>query len=135
MKPELPTPTVPAHGDGLVQEFLDAAAQGRLLMRWCCQCERAHWYPRSICPLCFSDRTQWRGSAGTGTIYTYSIMRRANPPYAIAYVRLDENVTMMTNIVAPDLDTIRIGQRVSAVFNGPEVAGGLPVFEPVPAPA
>ena len=52
-------------------------------------------------------------ASGNGTIYTYSVMRRAPMPYAIAYVTLDEGPTMMTNIVDCDLDEIRIGQAVS----------------------
>ena len=43
-------------------------------------------------------------------------MRRAPPPYAIAYVTLDEGPTMMTGIVDCDLDAIRIGQPVRVVF-------------------
>ena len=45
-----------------------------------------------------------RRPSGRGTIYSYSVMRRVPVPYAIAYVTLDEGVTMMTNIVDCDLD-------------------------------
>jgi len=39
--------------------------------------------------------------SGKGTIYTFSVMQRADPPYCIAYVELAE-VRMMTNIVDCD---------------------------------
>ena len=63
-----------------------------------------------IChPLCGSDATEWQPVSGPGTIYSYSVMRRAEVPYAIAYVTLNEGVTMMTNLVDCDFDRLRIG--------------------------
>jgi uncharacterized OB-fold protein len=108
------------------QPFWDAAKEGRFLVKNCTGCGKTHWYPRALCPFCFSDKTEWKEGAGTGTIYTYSIMRRAKVPYAIAYVTLAEGPTMMTNIVDCDLNSIRIGQLVKVVFkpteeNGPPV--------------
>ena len=53
-------------------------------------------------------------------------MRRAAPPSVIAYVTLDEGVTMMTGLVDCDFDALRIGQKVRVVFvpsdGGPPVA-------------
>ena len=44
-------------------------------------------------------------SPGTGTIYSVSVTRRAGPiAFAIAYVTLDEGVSMLTNIVDCDLE-------------------------------
>jgi hypothetical protein len=57
-------------------------------------------------------------------------MRRAEIPYAIAYVTLDEGVTMLTNIVDCDLDTLRIGQRVRVVFKPTEGGPPVPMFTP-----
>ena len=107
--------------------FWDAAAEGRFLIKHCTACGKAHWYPRTICPLCNSPQTEWRESAGEGTLYSYSVMRRGAPtPYAIAYVTLDEGVSLMTNIVGTDLDTLRIGQRMKLQWTPTE--GGPPVF-------
>ena len=96
--------------------FWDAAAQGRLLIKRCTACDEPHWYPRAICPFCGSERTEWMEASGQGTIYSYSVFRRAPIPYAIAYVTLAEGPTMMTNIVDCDLDAIRIGQAVRVAF-------------------
>ncbi|QKH37483.1 Zn-ribbon domain-containing OB-fold protein [Achromobacter pestifer] len=125
------TDSLASHGNPLLPEFLAAGSEGRLLLRWCNACERSHWYPRHICPHCFNPATAWRESPGLGEIYAFSIMRRAATPYVIAYVQLDEGVTMMTNIQTHDLDGVRIGQRVRATFGGPALADGLPVFRRV----
>ena len=110
--------------------FWDAAAEGKLLIKVCAACNQPHFYPRSICPFCMSDRTEWRPASGRGTIYSYSVMRRAEVPYAIAYVTLEEGPTMVTNIVDCDLDGIRIGQRVSVIFKPTDGGPPAPMFAP-----
>jgi uncharacterized protein len=110
--------------------FWDAAAQGTLLIGGCTACGQSHYYPRALCPFCGSAATEWRPSAGAGVIYSYSVMRRAEVPYAIAYVTLDEGVTMMTNLVGCDLDALRIGQRVRVVFTPTDGGPPVPTFTP-----
>lgn len=110
--------------------FWAAAAEGRLLIGKCASCGKPHYYPRAICPLCGSDATGMVQASGRGVIYSYSVMRRVPAPYALAYVTLDEGVTMMTNIVDCDLDAIRIGQRVKVVFKPSEGGPPVPMFTP-----
>jgi uncharacterized OB-fold protein len=111
--------------------FWDAAAEGRFLVKRCTACGEAHYYPRTLCPFCLSDKTEWQSSPGTGVIYSFSVMRRVPVPYAIAYVTLDEGPTMMTNIVGAEFDTIAIGQRVKIAFQPTENGPPMPVFTPV----
>ena len=60
-----------------------------------------------------------------------SVTRRAGPiAYALALVKLDEGVTMMTNIVDCDLDTLRIGQRVKVCFKPADDGQPVPMFTP-----
>ena len=113
------------------QKFWDAAARGQLLLKRCAACGELHYYPRAICPFCFSDRTAWEPASGKGRIYSYSVMRRAPEPYAIAYVTLAEGVTMLTNIVDCDLDRIRIGQDVRLLFKPTDGGPPVAVFTPV----
>jgi uncharacterized protein len=59
------------------------------------------------------------------------VSRRAGPiAYCIAFVTLDEGVTMMTNIVGCDLDAVRIGQPVRVVFRKTEGGVSMPMFAP-----
>ena len=46
----------------------------------------------------------------------YTVARRANPVTAVAYVTLDEGVTMFTNLVDCDFDALKIGQPVKVAF-------------------
>jgi uncharacterized OB-fold protein len=71
----------------------------------------------------------WVEAKGSGTIYSYSVTRRAGPiPYCIAYVTLDEGITVMTNIVDCDLDTVKIGQKVKLTFKKSEGGTSIPMF-------
>ena len=110
--------------------YWDAAAEGKLLVKKCTACGELHFYPRANCPFCFSDKTVWQEASGKGTIYTYSVMRRAPIPYAIGYVTLEEGPTMMTDIVDCDLDSIKIGQKVQLVFKPSEGGPPVPMFTP-----
>lgn len=109
------------------EAFWQAAKDGTLMIGSCRNCGEKHYYPRSVCPHCGSDDVTLVASSGTGAIYSWSVLRRADPPYAIAYVTLDDGPTMMTNIVDCDLDALAIGQRVELVFSPTEDEDGPPV--------
>ena len=110
--------------------FWDAAREGRFLVPFCSACGKAHWYPRAICPFCASDKIEWRSASGKGTIYTFSVMRRAKDQYAIAHVTLAEGPTMLTNIVDCDFDKLKIGQPVTVVFQETDGGPPAPMFKP-----
>ncbi|WP_274628202.1 Zn-ribbon domain-containing OB-fold protein [Arvimicrobium flavum] len=111
------------------QPFWSALGERRFLFKACRGCGRAHWYPRAICPFCDSPDTEWRNASGRGVIYSYSIMRVAKPPYAIAYVTLEEGPTMMTNIVDSDLEAIAIGKPVEVAIRKTTDDESLPMFK------
>lgn len=111
--------------------YWEGAANGQLLIRKCNSCDKVHYYPRTICPHCFSDDTAFIEASGNGVIYSYSVTRQANPPYVIAYVTIDEGVSMLTNIVDCDVEKVHIGQKVKVSFLEAEEGYALPVFTPV----
>jgi hypothetical protein len=110
------------------KHFWDAAAKGQLLMKKCLACGELHYYPRSICPFCHSDRTEWLAASGQGTIYSYSVMRRAPEPFAIAYVELAEGPKLLTNIVDCSFDDIKIGRAVTLVWKPSDGGPSVPMF-------
>lgn len=116
--------------DTATEYFWNAAKEGLLCIKRCTSCKEPHWYPRALCPFCMGD-TVWASVSGSGTIYSVSVTRRPGPvPYAIAYVTLDEGVTLLTNIVDCDLDSLRIGQRVDVCFKPAQGGALVPMFTP-----
>ena len=108
------------------------------MLPWCEECGRPHFYPRSLCPHCLSDRLQWRQASGRGTVHTYVINHKAargfdTVPYVIAVIDLEEGPRMMSNIVVdgePTPKNVRIGMAVDVFFDDltPDVT--LPRFRP-----
>jgi uncharacterized OB-fold protein len=123
-----PIPSPPVNAEN--EAFFAAAREGRLLVGSCGACGELHYYPRAVCPFCASERTEWIPAQGRGRIYSYSVMRRVTAPYAIAYVTLDEGVTVLTNLVDCDFDRLRIGDAVRLVFKPAEGGEMIPMFTP-----
>ena len=113
------------------EAYWQAAAAGQLLLKQCRACAEFHYYPRAICPHCLSDATQWITSTGRGRLYSYSTMGAADAAYTLAYVTLDEGVTMLTNIVACAPERLCVGLEVKVVFVPSEDGPAVPMFAPV----
>jgi len=110
---------VPYH-EILHREFWRAAQEGRLLVRRCTKCGKLHWYPRTLCPYCFGQ-TCWEQASGRGVIYSLAVDRTGSEKVAVAYVRLEEGVTLLTNILASDPDALKIDDPVHVAFRpGPD---------------
>ncbi|MCC6223523.1 MAG: Zn-ribbon domain-containing OB-fold protein [Thermoleophilia bacterium] len=106
--------------------FWGATARGVLLIPRCEECSATSWPPRPFCPCCATQRAPVLvPSAGAGTVYSYTVVRRARGdfrelvPYVVAYVELDEGLRLLSNIAAADPESVRIGQRVEVVFDEP----------------
>lgn len=115
--------------DIALEPYWEAARDGRLLLKHCAACGKTHYYPRPLCPFCMSDETSWVEAAGTATVYSWSVQRRADPPYAIAFVTLSEGPTMLTALVDCDLDALAIDQPVRLAFEERD-GQPTPVFRP-----
>ncbi|MBB3181650.1 Zn-ribbon domain-containing OB-fold protein [Variovorax sp. Sphag1AA] len=110
--------------------YWTAADEGRLLVKKCRACGEVHHYPRDICPHCLSADTEWLQAAGTGTVYSFSTMGKGEAAYTLAFVTLDEGVTLMTNLVDCDPAAVSIGQPVRVVFKPSDGGHAVPMFTP-----
>jgi uncharacterized OB-fold protein len=126
MARSIPAPIVTVE----TEPFWNAARERRFVVPTCGGCGKAHWYPRAVCPFCGAAKIEWRAASGAGTIYSFSVMRRAKEPYAIAYVTLAEGPAMLTNIVECDFDALQIGQQVRITFADSENGPPVPMFRP-----
>ncbi|MGW1890028.1 Zn-ribbon domain-containing OB-fold protein [Streptomyces sp. NPDC002004] len=129
--------------DAFTRPYWDAAAAGRLLLRRCRDCGRAHHYPREFCPHCWSADVVWEPASGRATLYTWSVVHRndlppfgARTPYVAAVVDLAEGPRMMTEIVdcgAGGETALRIGMELEVAFRrDPDTPETVPVFRPAP---
>ncbi|MFJ5310169.1 Zn-ribbon domain-containing OB-fold protein [Streptomyces sp. NPDC088350] len=118
--------------DTFTRPYWEAAARGRLLLRRCADCGRAHHYPREFCPHCWSEAVTWENASGHATLYTWSVVHRNDlppfgqrVPYVAAVVDLAEGPRMMTELVESESAEPRAGMPVEVTFRD-----GIPVFRP-----
>jgi uncharacterized OB-fold protein len=76
--------------------------------------------------------------AGTGTVYTYTVVRHATHaalagrvPYVIALVELTEGLRLVTGITGCDPADVRAGMAVRVRFEKVTDEVSLPYFEPL----
>jgi uncharacterized protein len=118
--------------------FFDAARKRELHIQRCKDCQKFYFYPRTQCPHCLSENTEWMKVSGKGKVYSFTICERpGNPafagdvPYNIAIIELDEGPRMMSKVVECKNEDIKCDMPVEVVFEdaSPEVT--LPYFRPV----
>lgn len=119
--------------------YWEGTRRGEIWLRKCLDCDQAYFYPRDICPECFSRNTDWVHASGKGAVFTYAIVHRpphagfmADAPYITAIVELEEGVKIPTNLVGidPEPENVQIGMPVKAVFEKITDEITLPKFEP-----
>ncbi|MGE3075981.1 MAG: Zn-ribbon domain-containing OB-fold protein [Dehalococcoidia bacterium] len=119
------TKPIPEPGDPLTQPFWDAAKQDKFVLPRCTDCNRAHWYPRFICPHCHSTNIEWFDASGDGFIHTFAVQHRAfggwadETPFVTAYIDLaegDRMFTVLRGVDATKPETIKIGAKVKVEF-------------------
>lgn len=108
-----PVPTPSA----LTAPFWDATRRGELRMPFCDGCGSWFFTPEARCPRCLAAGWRYRGVAGTGTVYSVTVVHRApgpgfDVPFALAIVELDEGVSLLSHVVGVAPEDVRIGQRV-----------------------
>ena len=110
--------------------YVAAAREGRFVLPHCEACGRTHWYPRAVCPHCWSTRLSWRPASGRATVYSHSTLRRVEAPYTLAYVTLAEGPAMLTHLVDAPAGGWQIGMAVQLRFVPAEDGTPVAVFAP-----
>lgn len=128
----LPTP------DFDTEPFWAALKEHELRLQRCADCDKAYFYPRSLCPHCWSDNVQWERMSGRGTVYTYTIVRRAphraftdDVPFVIAVVELEEGPRMPVNLVDCPVDNVYVEMAVEIVYEDINDEITMPRFRPI----
>jgi uncharacterized OB-fold protein len=105
----------------------------------CDDCRQAYFYPRAICPNCFSRNTRWLQASGRGSVHAFAIVHRGptpafreRVPYVAAIIELEEGPRLASNLVEVEMDPakISVGMAVEVVFEDVTDAITLPKFRP-----
>ncbi len=122
------------------EPFWESTREGKLKIQKCVDCGMYIFYPRLICPGCFSENIEWVETSGKGKIYSFTVVVNNAPtpfledmPFVIAIVRLEEGVQMLTNIVGCDPEEVQCDMPVEVTFKKVSEEFTLPLFKPLEA--
>jgi uncharacterized protein len=141
---EMPVPAVSAETNG----WWEAAAHHRLVVQRCRPCGQTRHPPGPVCPRCRSTASLWSELPGTGTVFTFTVVRQAfipsladRIPYVVIAVELDGadgvdgtdatgGARMVSNLIGIDPSEVTIGMAVEVVWEDMGPALALPRFRP-----
>jgi uncharacterized OB-fold protein len=119
--------------------FWEGAARGEFLVLQCGNCGFFAYPSPDRCPRCAARALAPKRMSGQGSLYSFTIVRRAfhpgfaaEVPYVVALVELPEQagLKILSRLVGAAPEALRIGLAVEAVFV-PEGDFGLVLFQPV----
>lgn len=120
------------------QPFWDSCKEHQLKFQKCQNCHQVRWPPSIICPVCYSNDTEWIVAGGKGKVYTYAIYHQAfhaafkkDLPYVTAVIELDEGPHLVTNIVGCKPGEVQCDMPVEVVWDKVTPQFSLPKFKPV----
>jgi len=106
----------------------------------CPTCNRVYVPARSVCKDCYGQLDEWVEVSDKGTLLTYTDCQQSNPvqpvepPIVYGIVQLDGADTGIVHMLGEvDLEQLRIGMRVQAVFKEKREASILDIkyFKPL----
>jgi uncharacterized protein len=123
--------------DTLAAPFWEHAAEERLAVQRCAKCRDLHFPPTQVCPVCLSEEQEWQVVSGSGRVVSWVHFHqaywpafRAELPYNVVLVELDEGPRLLSNLVSPPAQGIEPGMKVRAVFEKATAEITLPKFAP-----
>jgi uncharacterized protein len=117
--------------------FWDSLKDHAVTVQRCDNCGAFRYVPKEICNRCHSTDATWTPIAGTGEVYTYTVVRRAptpayqaEAPYAIVHVAMDEGFRMIGSMRVDDPESVAIGQQVRVTYEDATPEWSILQFEP-----
>ena len=109
--------------------------QAQLRFQRCGDCHGITHTPAVLCAHCNSRSLGWETSAGTGAIYSWTVVWRPQMPefvvpYAPIVVDMDEGWQMLSNLIGCDHEALDVGLGVRVDFHQLNDEITLPYFRP-----
>jgi uncharacterized protein len=136
-----PVPLRDPYADDITKPFWDAALEGRLIATRCTGCGTFILPPQPRCFNCQATTFEWKELPGTGTIYSYTVVRHPLAPhlaevvpYVSGVIELDgtqgAGCRMICNVIDCDPESVAVGDKVRVVFERVSDTLAMPRFRP-----
>jgi uncharacterized OB-fold protein len=117
--------------------YWDSLREHAVRVQRCDNCGVFRYVPKELCHNCHTTAASWTPIAGTGELYTFTVVRRAptpayqaDAPYAIGHVAMAEGFRMIGMLRNVDLEQTRIGMPLQVVYDDVTPEWSLLRFEP-----
>lgn len=118
--------------------LLDGWKRGELMLQHCADCRAIIFFPREVCPQCWSTRLEWKRASGRGRIVSFAhVYKHVTPPFAaeaptvLAEIAFQDGGAMMARVVTNTSTAIAAGTEVELVPPAEAAKYPLPTFKPV----
>ena len=115
--------------------FWDGAREGFLRMQECQKCSHIRFPISHVCPECLSYEFEWKNLSGRGEVFAYIVYHKLynkafskDIPYNVALVQLEEGPRMYSNVVGCSNDSVKVGDKLVAVFESVTSEITIPKF-------
>jgi uncharacterized OB-fold protein len=125
--------------DERTQPFWDAAKQEQLVAPKCVGCGTFRMPPNIFCPRCMSRELDYVLLPGTGTVYSFTVVRDAalpafegHVPFVPAVIDADgaPGIRFVSNVVDCEPDDVIVGMNVRVVWEHVTETLTLPFWAP-----
>lgn len=113
-----PEPTLTDTNRPLIESW----KRGELVLQHCGACSHVIFFPRALCPQCWSTQLEWKKHSGCGRVVSSSrVYSHVTEPFAnespvtLAEIELDDGGTMLARIVDVPLHA-EIGSGAAVVL-------------------
>jgi len=120
------------------EEFWHSLKAHKARIQRCVQCGSFRYVPKEICYRCHSSAATWEPIQGTGTVYTFTVVRRAptpafqaDSPYTIVHVEMDEGVRMVGLWASDSAADVYIDMPVRLTYDDITPDWTILRFEPI----
>ena len=116
--------------------LIEAWKRGELVLQHCGACGYVIFFPRAMCPQCWSIALEWKKHSGRGRVISCSQIHShvtepfaAESPVTLAEILLDDGGTMLSRIVdVPGDADVQSGAAVRLVSMPQSASYTLPTF-------
>jgi uncharacterized protein len=117
--------------------LIEGWRRGELMLQHCSACSAVIFFPRHLCPRCWSTDLNWTRHSGRGKIAGYShVYSQVTPPFAaeaptiLAEIVLDDGGAMLARVISDEPAAIATGMRVELLPMPDAARFPLPTFRP-----
>jgi len=118
--------------NNFISLYLSKLKENKIIYSECKNCGHKHLPPIPHCSNCGSNDFEIKEAQTEGVIETYTVIRissdkfESQVPFAVAVVKLIDDVKLMSQVKTDDLSKISVGKKVKANFaEGKEDASRL----------